>query len=299
MKRITVVGAANVDIIATPVGRYVPCDSNPARVEISYGGVGRNIAHNLSLLGVGTRLVTVFGDDGIALSLRDHCRDAGLVIDPFHEVAGARSNYFICVNDDHGDMQAGAADMAMMEHLTPEVLAMYVALINEGDACAVDCNITPEALRYVAKRSLVPIYIDATSAAKAVKIKELFELDHAAPVILKLNRAEARALVSDKDSLADIAAELLERGISRVYITQGPDGIYCRDRAGEFELPSRAIDIVNATGAGDAFTAGVIYGEINGLDPRKAAALGVEAAALALQSPCAISDEIKTLKIIK
>ena len=58
---ITVIGAANVDITASPIGRYVPCDSNPSRVEISYGGVGRNIAHNLCLMGEKVRLFTVFG----------------------------------------------------------------------------------------------------------------------------------------------------------------------------------------------------------------------------------------------
>ena len=70
---ITIIGAANVDITASPLGRYVPCDSNPSRVEISYGGVGRNIAHNLCLMGEQVRLFTVFGDDSIALSLRDDC----------------------------------------------------------------------------------------------------------------------------------------------------------------------------------------------------------------------------------
>ncbi|MBQ5509231.1 MAG: hypothetical protein IIT96_05660, partial [Muribaculaceae bacterium] len=63
--RITVIGAANVDITATPLGRYIPCDSNPSRVEIAYGGVGRNIAHNLCLMGDEVRLFTVFGDDSI------------------------------------------------------------------------------------------------------------------------------------------------------------------------------------------------------------------------------------------
>ena len=100
---IAVIGAANIDITASPIGRYVPCDSNPSRVEISFGGVGRNIAHNLCLMGDEVRLFTVFGDDSIALSLRDDCRRVGMTVDPILEVAGARSNYFICVNDHNGE----------------------------------------------------------------------------------------------------------------------------------------------------------------------------------------------------
>ena len=30
--KVIVVGAANIDITASPLGRYVPCDSNPSRV---------------------------------------------------------------------------------------------------------------------------------------------------------------------------------------------------------------------------------------------------------------------------
>lgn len=38
-------------------------DSNPGVVRMSLGGVGRNIAHNMALLGMDVRMVTVFGDD--------------------------------------------------------------------------------------------------------------------------------------------------------------------------------------------------------------------------------------------
>ena len=49
--RICVIGGANADIIATSFGVFVPNDSNPGSVRLTAGGVGRNIAHNLALLG--------------------------------------------------------------------------------------------------------------------------------------------------------------------------------------------------------------------------------------------------------
>ena len=58
-----VVGGVNVDIGGRPSGELVSRDSNPGQVRTSLGGVGRNIAHNLTLLGVDTRLLTAFGDD--------------------------------------------------------------------------------------------------------------------------------------------------------------------------------------------------------------------------------------------
>ena len=59
----TVVGAANIDIGGVAADNLVPHDSNPGKVRLTHGGVGRNIAHNMRLLGIGAKLITALGDD--------------------------------------------------------------------------------------------------------------------------------------------------------------------------------------------------------------------------------------------
>ena len=61
---VTVVGGVNMDIGGRPAAVPVMQDSNPGTVGMSLGGVGRNIAHNLSLLGVDTRMLTQLLRDG-------------------------------------------------------------------------------------------------------------------------------------------------------------------------------------------------------------------------------------------
>ncbi|MBR5639192.1 MAG: carbohydrate kinase family protein [Muribaculaceae bacterium] len=293
---ITVIGAANVDITASPLGRYVPCDSNPSRVEIGFGGVGRNIAHNLCLMGEQVRLFTVFGDDSIALTLRDDCRHVGIIIDPILEVAGARSNYFICVNDHNGEMQAGAADMELMTHLTPEMVATHIDSINTSDAVVADCNPNEAVLRYLVEFCTTPLYIDATSAAKAIKIKPLLGIKRTAPLIIKVNQAEAVALSGIKGDVEAMARWFLSQGVTRIYITMGARGVYCSDGKQSVVMPSQAVTVVNATGAGDAFMAGVVHAELSGATIHETCALGIKAAALALQSPAAVPLNIQKLK---
>ncbi len=292
---ITVIGAANVDITASPLGRYVPCDSNPSRVEIGFGGVGRNIAHNLCLMGEQVRLFTVFGDDSIALTLRDDCRHVGMTIDPILEVAGARSNYFVCVNDHNGEMQAGAADMELMAHLTPEMVAAHIASINASRAVVADCNPTDVVLKYLAKHCTAPLYIDATSAAKAMKIKPLLGAQRSAPLIVKVNQAEAVALSGIKGNVEAMARWFVESGVTRIFITMGARGVYCSDGEQSFALPSQPVTVVNATGAGDAFMAGVVHAELNGAALSEACAFGIKAASLALESPMAVNPAISKL----
>lgn len=293
--RITVIGAANVDITASPIGRYVPCDSNPSRVEIAFGGVGRNIAHNLCLMGEQVRLFTVFGDDSIALSLRDDCRRVGMTVDPILEVAGARSNYFICVNDHNGEMQAGAADMELMSHLTTEMVETCIDSINASDAVVTDCNLSENVLRYLVERCTVPLYVDATSAAKAMKIKAILDVSRSAPIIVKVNQLEAVALSGIKGDVEAMARWFVEKGVTRIYITMGARGVYCHDGSQSHAEPSQAVTVVNATGAGDAFMAAVVHAELSGATMQEVCSMGVKAAALALQSKNAVNDNIKKL----
>ena len=293
--RITVIGAANVDITASPLGRYVPCDSNPSRVEIAFGGVGRNIAHNLCLMGADVRFFTVFGDDNIALTLRDDCRRVGMTIDPIIEIAGARSNYFICVNDHNGEMQAGAADMDLMSHLTPDMVASQIESINAGDAVVVDCNVSEDILKYLAEHCTTPLYIDATSSAKAIKINSVLGVDRSQPLIIKVNLPEAMALSGIRGNVEAAAQWFLDRDATRIYITMGARGAFCNDGKQGLAMPAQAVTIVNATGAGDAFMAGVVFAETVGKNMVEAAQLGLQAASLALQASTAVNSKITEL----
>jgi len=62
-KSVTVFGAANTDLVGFPETGLVFSDSNKGRIKMLPGGVGRNIAENLSRLGQNVSLVSVLGDD--------------------------------------------------------------------------------------------------------------------------------------------------------------------------------------------------------------------------------------------
>ena len=60
---IVVIGGVNMDIGGLAYEPLVAADSNPGKINMSLGGVGRNIAHNMCLMGVDVRLLTAYGDD--------------------------------------------------------------------------------------------------------------------------------------------------------------------------------------------------------------------------------------------
>ena len=62
-KTVVVIGAVNMDICGRPDKAPRLHDSNPGTVSFSAGGVGRNIAHNLCLLGMNVKFIAAIGDD--------------------------------------------------------------------------------------------------------------------------------------------------------------------------------------------------------------------------------------------
>ncbi len=94
------------------------------------------------------------------------------------------------------------------------------------------------------------------------------------------NREEAQLLTGERDP-ARQAERLLAAGCDRVVITQGADGALYADRHDQFFTPAFPVEVVDGSGAGDAFAAGVIVGLLEGWDARRmlrfASAVGASA----------------------
>jgi len=298
--KISVVGGANVDINSTPLQAFVERDSNPSRVCFTDGGVGRNIAHNLALLGADVQLLTLFGDDAMGRQLMEHCQDAGIGLAMSETVADGRTCLFVCINDNQGEMAAAAADMDLMDRLTPEWLEPRMRIICQSDAIVADANLPEETLRYLLSNTDLPVFIDCVSVPKAQKLRSA--IDHgmlSSHCILKLNRHEAASLAGmhvDADNVREAAEWFIAHGVAEVYITLGSGGTYCHNGRAAMLIPTVEQQAVNATGAGDAFFAGLIFSRLNGKDSEQSIAFGHRAAALTLQTVSPVNPEIKNLQ---
>ena len=165
-----VIGAANIDIGGFPAGRLSMRDSNPGRVRLSAGGVGRNIACNLARLGVETHLIAALGGDPFANMARADCARAGVRTDLAFEFPDAGSSVYLFIADADGDMQLAVNDMDICRRLTPEALESRIDALNAMDAVVLDANLSAEALEFLADRVTVPLLADAVSAAKAPRL---------------------------------------------------------------------------------------------------------------------------------
>ena len=279
-----VVGGVNMDIGGRSFAPLVAKDSNPGKVRMSLGGVGRNIAHNMSLLGVDVRFLTAFGDDLYAQRIAASCGELGIDISHALTVAGGTTPTYLFLNDSDGDMALAISDMEICDRITPSYLAANLSLLNNAQLVVTDTNIPAESLRYLAEHCTVPIFADPVSTAKAVKLKPILGKLHT----LKPNRIEAELLsgvkITDEESLRLAAQTLLDTGLHRVFISLGTDGVLAADHKELRLVPCCKATMRNATGAGDAFMAALAWAYLEGTDLEGTASAAAAAAALAVES---------------
>ena len=77
---VTVIGGVNMDISAALTAPFVPADSVPGQVTLGCGGVARNIAHNLRLMGHEVKFLSVFGGETFGEMCWRECQAIGLVL---------------------------------------------------------------------------------------------------------------------------------------------------------------------------------------------------------------------------
>mgnify|MGYP004477089117 CR=1 FL=1 len=256
---IVVVGGVNMDIGAVSAAPLVARDSNPGRVTTSLGGVGRNIAHNLCLLGEQVSMVTVLGQDSFAQSVRENAADIGL--DLTHSAVN---------------------DMGIYEHITPEFLRQRLDFINHAGLVVVETNLPEASLQWLCQHCTAPILADPVSTIKAPKLLPVLDKLTA----LKPNRMEAELLsgvpIRGEADIEKAAAALLDRGVEQVYISLGGDGLYAADRQGHsVRLPCPKVQVANATGGGDAMAAALAACIAHGRPLAECARMAAGAGALA------------------
>ena len=295
MALISVIGGANVDLSATLNDAFIAADSNPGHVEVGYGGVARNIAHNLSLLGARTQLLTIFGGDLFGGLLHDYCKQQGIDVHLSERESAARSGMYLCIHNHGGEMIAAVADTDIIKGITPEWLEKRSGELNLSDFIVADTNISEDAIRWLMDHVTVPLFIDGVSSTKAHRVINALQKAKL-PYLhtLKLNLKEALA-VTNTSTYADAAQALLNLGVAHVYITLGADGVYCRNAAEEWLFPALPGEVVNTTGAGDAFLAGVVYAYAKAIDFPQTAHYGLMAARATLMSPKAVNPDIANI----
>ena len=289
---VTVVGGINVDICGKAFAPLIAADSNPGRVSLSLGGVGRNIAHNLCLLQVPTAMLTAIGGDAFEPRIRSGCAAAGIDLSRALRVPEGRASVYLVIEGPEGDMALALCDAELAQAVTPDYLRRNLDLLNASRIVVLDANLSEQAIAFLAQNVTAPLFADTVSVTKAARLRPVLSRLHT----LKPNRLEAELLsgvsITGPETLEQAARRLLEAGLQRVCISLGAEGVYCAAGSERCLVPCPPTGLVNASGGGDAMMAGFVRAQLDGLPLEQAAAFALACSSIAVEGERTINPAL-------
>ncbi len=285
-----VVGGIFVDVKGFAQSQYMPLERNVGEVQVTAGGVCRNVAENLVKLGVEARFASMVDDNALGREVRESLAAMGVGVEHVIE-AKKGMGMWLAILDEKGDL-AGSISRQ------PDFSALEAYLDAHGDAVMaaadgvvleVDTNaaISGRVLS-LAKQHGKPVYSIVGNMGVILKHPEY--LHDVACFIC--NEMEAGRLFREDLTQLDPEAmlEALRRGsavagIQSMVITMGPQGaVYADNVTGEFGYcPPLDVPVVDTTGAGDAFFSAAVAALMRGEPLSQAVQAGTKLAAQTLQ----------------
>lgn len=274
-------GAINMDIRGVADIRFPEPSSHPGAIQCAAGGVARNIAHNLALLGREVHLISAVGSDFYGETLLEQTRQAGVNVQSTLRLHGQSTSTYLSIANPQDDTVLAINDTHILQGLTPQLLNQSRELLAHAGVILADCNLTAESLEWVfTLAGDVPVFVDTVSEFKADRVKPWLSRIHTLKPTLK----ELQILAECDDCHAALAA-LHEKGVQRIVVCLEEDSVLCSEQGAEpFLLTPPAHPVVDRFGADDAFMAGLIYGFLDGSDFADSARFAVACAALSRAS---------------
>ncbi|QMU97362.1 ribokinase [Microbacterium esteraromaticum] len=251
--RVVVVGSINADIITSvrerPGGGRTVLATDIVRRA---GGKGANQAAAAARAGAATILIAAVGDDAEAEVQLAELREDGVDVSRVRTVRGASTGLALITVTPDGEnsiiVAAGANAELTQDHALAEIEGSDPAVVVLQTEVAID--LIEAVARWCRSRGVRLLLNDGPVVALGAET-----LAAADPLVV--NEHEAREICGDPSGLGtdDIVRRLAEvTGAPSVVVTLGGQGGRIIDRGVEYSVPAeRAPEVLDTTGAGDAF----------------------------------------------
>ena len=299
-KYVVTIGGSNVDIISRSKKKILIGESNVSEIDLTAGGVIRNITENLCYLKHNCYLITVFGDDEFGNYLKDNCKNSGININQSLNIKLGNTATYLSVNDHTGEMLVAANDTKILENLTPEFLSSKKSLINDAAAIVIDANLSINTLKYIFNNFKNKfIFADPVSLTKSVKLKKYLSLIN----VIKPNLEEAKFLFNLRSVgtryLNALRLSLLEKNVEKLIISLGSKGVISYNNGEIKKISTRKQRVQNVNGAGDALMAGLIHGYLKNWEWDYNVKFAISMANISLQSKSTVNADLSEKKVLK
>ena len=287
---IVVIGATFVDVKGYPLAQYIPGGRNVGRVVQVHGGVGRNVVEDIANVELRPTFVSVVDDTGLSDDVvRNLIRHKVEIRYIARSPEGLGT--WLAVFNNEGDVIASISRRPDLSAVRKVLEERGDEIFRGADSIVVEFEIEEPILKKVldlAQKHGKEVYTVISNMSIAMKRRDLLQRT----AVLVCNEQEAGMLFSedytgtDPEDLKEIMVRRARlSGIPRIVVTLGERGAVYADKNGESGVcPALRVDVVDTTGAGDAFFAGVAIGLTYGKTVGEACVIGTRLAASVISS---------------
>ncbi len=294
-----VIGAIFVDVKGFARNKYMPLERNVGDVQVVAGGVCRNVAENLSMLGHEAKFVSMVDDNGMGAQVRADLAKAGVNVEHVIAAPGGMGMW-LAILDENGNLAGSISRQPDFSALEAYLKEKGDEIVAATDGLALEFDMNAEISGYVmalAKKHNKPVYSIVGNMGVILQHPEYL---HDVSCFI-CNEMEAGRLFredlttsSPESTLKALKKGSVLVGIPAMVITMGPRGaVYVDNTTGEFGFcPPMDVDVVDTTGAGDAFFTAAVAALMGGAPLSQAVQAGTRLASRTLQVAGSCADNI-------
>lgn len=297
---VTCVGGANMDYTFRLEGEMILGTSNPVDSSVSFGGVIRNVADNLSRLNHQISLMSVVGDDRAGEELIEESKKI-MEVFACDKISKANTGGYYSIIGKDGNMNVGYADMSINHHMTRSWILKHKRHLNLSTWIIADTNMTKDALEALIEYSISEekkLAIIGVSGPKMRHVPD--DLEGVEIIICNLDETQSYFQTTN-DNVDELIKLWINKGVKKAIITQGKKGSVFTDGHTIERQPAIIISdelLIDVTGAGDAFSSAVCHGLIHKEDLKQSVKYGAISSSLTIQSKHAVYPKL-SINLIK
>ena len=282
---IVVIGAVFVDIKGYPLSTYIPGGRNAGRVEQVHGGVSRNVAEDIANVELRPTFVSLVDDTGIGQDVINKLKDHKVNTKYIRTVPDGMGTW-LAVFDNDGDVCAAISKRPDTSPLTRLLEEKGDEIFKDCDSIALELDLEKDTVKQVlrfAKKYNKKVFAAVSNMSIAMERRDfLQQID-----CFVCNQQEAGLMFSDDydhltpdEMRATLASNVRSANIPCMVVTMGEQGaVYARADGESGMVPAKKVDVIDTTGAGDAFFAGTVIGLTYGKNLAQSCEIGSRLAA--------------------
>ncbi|WP_028551198.1 carbohydrate kinase family protein [Paenibacillus sp. UNC451MF] len=298
---ISVVGTVFVDCKGFANEQYNALGRNLGSIQFVHGGVGRNVVENLANLGLSTALVSTVDDSALGEDIKKRLKQLGVSLEYLPATPNQGMGMWLALLNENGELVGSISQMPNLTTMQHMIMQRGEEIVSGSSHLVLEIDLNEQISRHmleIASRHNKPVYGIPGNLEVILKNRDLLtKLD-----CFICNNIEAEQLVcsdfSDmalEQKLAALQTYVEEQGLQAMVITLGSEGSIFYDRIMKESgyQPVFPVEVIDTSGAGDAFFSGTIMGLVRGLKLAEAVVYGTKVAGWTIESKENNCQELK------